>query len=99
VAFCEDLHAQLSLWIEAGDQIFVGLDANNDLHKGPVNDMFSSLHMKMQSEPNTLLGLRLRRATRAQTENQSMASISLADWTSKQVDIDLLMKDQKPTTE
>ena len=31
VAFCEDLKAQLSSWIEEGNQIIVGLDANDDL--------------------------------------------------------------------
>jgi hypothetical protein len=45
IAFCEDLRA-LSLWIEDGDQIIVGLDANDDLREGVVNTMFTSLHMK-----------------------------------------------------
>jgi hypothetical protein len=46
VAFCEDLKAQLSLLIKEGDQIIVGLDANNHLRQGLVNTMFSSLNMK-----------------------------------------------------
>jgi hypothetical protein len=39
-AFCEDLHAQILLWIEAGDQVIVGLDANDNLCNGAVNTMF-----------------------------------------------------------
>jgi hypothetical protein len=46
VAFCEDLKTQLSLWIKVGDQIIVGLDANNDLQNGPVHMMLTSLNMK-----------------------------------------------------
>jgi hypothetical protein len=34
------------LWIEADDQVIVGLDANDGLRNGAVNTMFLSLHMK-----------------------------------------------------
>jgi hypothetical protein len=50
-AFYEDLQAQISLWIEEGDQIIVGLDANDDLRNDDlcdsiVNTMFTSLNMR-----------------------------------------------------
>jgi hypothetical protein len=43
--FIEDLETQLQSWIEQGDQIVVGIDANDDLRNGPVNEMFERIGM------------------------------------------------------
>jgi hypothetical protein len=43
--FIEDLKTQLQDWIDTGDQIVVGIDANDDLCNGPVNTMFESIGM------------------------------------------------------
>jgi hypothetical protein len=40
--FLIDLKKQLTDWIQAGDQIVVGIDANDDLQAGPVNSI--SMH-------------------------------------------------------
>jgi hypothetical protein len=44
-AFIEDLETQLQSWIAQGDQIVVGIDANDDLRNGTVNAMFVRIGM------------------------------------------------------
>ncbi|CAB9531157.1 expressed unknown protein [Seminavis robusta] len=44
--FLEDLRDQLAEWAALGDELIVGLDANEDVRDGAVKDMFSSLNMR-----------------------------------------------------
>ena len=40
-----DLKHQLEEWKQEGDHILVGLDANDDIRKSPVQKMFTELGM------------------------------------------------------
>ena len=44
-AFIKDLEILLSSWIEMGDHVIVGMDANQDIRDDTINDMFNRLGM------------------------------------------------------
>ena len=44
--FVKDLKHQLQEWLEEGDHIIVGLDANDDVRKSPIQKMFRELGMR-----------------------------------------------------
>ena len=41
-----DLYEELSAWIDAGDQIILGIDANEDIRTGRTQEFFRALGMK-----------------------------------------------------
>ena len=45
-AFDEDLHALLLTWKDAGDQIILGMDANEDVRTGPLSMSLRSLNLE-----------------------------------------------------
>ena len=45
LAFIQDLRTQLSQWKDCGDLLIVMLDANEDVQRGPVHEMFSALEL------------------------------------------------------
>ena len=44
--FLEDLKTTIQPWIDAGDQVIVGIDANEDVRQGATHSMFRSIGMK-----------------------------------------------------
>ena len=44
-AFYEDLGKEIKKWSEAGDQIIVGIDANEDVREGKTKEFFDKMNM------------------------------------------------------
>jgi hypothetical protein len=45
-ALYEDLHRACSEWLTAGDQLIIGIDANEDVQTGQTAAFFQTLGMK-----------------------------------------------------